>query len=71
MQHVHGILALERAQAPAPPALRGPLAGPNTGGKTVALKTVGLMALMAKAGLFLPVDAAQVRGVWGLAKRTL
>ena len=37
-----------------------PLAGPNTGGKTVALKTAGLMVIMAKAGLFLPVDAEQV-----------
>ena len=53
-----GGVALRRARHPLLDQAKAvPITGPNTGGKTVTLKTIGLLCLMAQCGLHIPADS--------------
>ena len=67
VQARHPLLDRERC-VPLNVALAAPdagiaVTGPNTGGKTVCLKTVGLLTLMAQSGLHIPCGEGSVVGM--------
>ncbi|MGW8272895.1 MAG: endonuclease MutS2, partial [Thermodesulfovibrionales bacterium] len=41
------------------------ITGPNAGGKTIAIKTIGILALMALSGMPIPADSSSVIPVFG------
>ncbi len=78
LSKVNSVIILENATHPLLPGEKVPLkvelgdpvrtlvvTGPNTGGKTVALKTIGLMAVMAQCGLQIPAERGTMMPVYG------
>ncbi len=41
------------------------ISGPNAGGKSVAIKTIGILQLMLQSGMLVPVDESSTMGVFG------
>ncbi len=62
-EHEQGLPVVPITISISPPTKVVTITGPNTGGKTATLKTLGLVALMAKAGLMIPA-AAPVEIPW-------
>ncbi len=71
VQAVNPVLAEHREVVPLDLVLGGPerlllISGPNAGGKTVVLLTVGLLVMLAQSGIFVPAKAAQMPLYQGL-----